>query len=90
MPRKSHPKKEVEAALGYAESKGWRIEVGGGHAWGKMYCHTTSSCAAVVSSASPVSGVHLRILRITQNSFGGLWTTVLARCRNRRMKYERV
>ena len=38
MPRKSHPKKEVEAALVYAESKGWRTEVGGGHAWGKMYC----------------------------------------------------
>jgi hypothetical protein len=30
--------KEVEATLDYAESKGWRIEVGGGHAWGKMYC----------------------------------------------------
>jgi len=38
MTRKSHPKKEVEDALRYAESKGWRVEVGGGHAWGKMYC----------------------------------------------------
>lgn len=38
MPRKSHPKKEVESALCHAESHGWRIEVGGGHAWGKMYC----------------------------------------------------
>lgn len=38
MPRKSHPKKEVEAALRHAESKGWRVEVGGGHAWGKMFC----------------------------------------------------
>jgi hypothetical protein len=38
MLSKSHPKKEVEAALDYAESKGWRIEVGGSHAWGKMYC----------------------------------------------------
>lgn len=38
MPRKQHPKKEIEATLQYAESKGWRIERGGGHAWGKMYC----------------------------------------------------
>ena len=45
MPRKSHPKKDVEAALRYAESKGWRIEVGGGHAWGKMYCpHKDKQC----------------------------------------------
>ena len=40
MPRKPHPKKEVEAALRYAELKGWRIDVGGGHAWGKMYLPT--------------------------------------------------
>jgi len=38
MPRKPHPKKEVEAAIRYAESKGWRVEMGGSHAWGKMYC----------------------------------------------------
>lgn len=38
MPRKPHPKKEVEAALRHAESRGWRVEVGGSHAWGKMYC----------------------------------------------------
>ena len=45
MPRKPHPKKEVEAALRYAELKGWRIDVGGGHAWGKMYCpHKNKQC----------------------------------------------
>ena len=38
MARKKHPKKEVEKALKYAEQKGWRIKVGGAHAWGKMYC----------------------------------------------------
>lgn len=38
MSRKKHSKKEIEAALVYAEKNGWRIEVGGGHAWGKMYC----------------------------------------------------
>ncbi len=38
MPRKAHPKKDVEAALQYAESRGWRVDVGGGHAWGKTFC----------------------------------------------------
>jgi hypothetical protein len=38
MGRASHPKKEVEAALQYAEEAGWRVEVGGSHAWGRIYC----------------------------------------------------
>jgi hypothetical protein len=38
MGRNRHPNKEVEAALAHAETNGWRIEVGGAHAWGKMYC----------------------------------------------------
>lgn len=24
--------------LKHAEEEGWRVEVGGGHAWGKIYC----------------------------------------------------
>jgi hypothetical protein len=39
MVRGNHPKKEVEAALAYAEKNGWRVQSGGkGHAWGKIYC----------------------------------------------------
>jgi len=38
MPRLSHSKKDVESALSYAEKQGWRVDVGGGHAWGKIYC----------------------------------------------------
>ena len=38
MPRTRHPKKEIERALIYAESRGWRIELSDGHAWGKIYC----------------------------------------------------
>lgn len=38
MSRKKHTNKEIEAALKYAEAFGWRIEIGGSHAWGKMYC----------------------------------------------------
>ena len=29
---------EVEAALRHAETHGWRVTVGGAHAWGKIYC----------------------------------------------------
>ncbi|MCW8831232.1 MAG: hypothetical protein OQK32_06910 [Gammaproteobacteria bacterium] len=38
MARKRHPKQEIETVLCYAEAHGWRVEVGGGHAWGKVYC----------------------------------------------------
>lgn len=38
MARKSHPNKEIESALAHAEGHGWRVSVGGGHAWGKIYC----------------------------------------------------
>jgi hypothetical protein len=38
MVRPTHPEKDVEAALKYAEARGWRVEVGGSHAWGKLYC----------------------------------------------------
>ncbi|MFA9218896.1 MAG: hypothetical protein ACEQSK_17570 [Sphingomonadaceae bacterium] len=38
MARATHPIKEVESALTYAEFRGWQIKVGGSHAWGRMYC----------------------------------------------------
>ncbi|MFZ4554795.1 MAG: hypothetical protein ACOYN8_00255 [Pseudanabaena sp.] len=38
MTRRSHSKSEIEAALRYAEQNGWRVDVGGAHAWGKIYC----------------------------------------------------
>jgi hypothetical protein len=38
MRRAKHPRKEVEQALRYAESQGWRVVIGGSHAWGRMYC----------------------------------------------------
>lgn len=28
----------MESALRMAEKHGWRVEVGGSHAWGRMYC----------------------------------------------------
>jgi len=38
MKRPTHPKKEVEAAIRYAEENGWRVVPGGAHAWGKIDC----------------------------------------------------
>jgi hypothetical protein len=38
MSRTRHPKKEVEAAIQHAENNGWRVSVGGSHAWGRIYC----------------------------------------------------
>ncbi|MFP6560210.1 hypothetical protein WJ542_18175 [Paraburkholderia sp. B3] len=38
--RRPHPRKEIEAALQYAESNGWMVrpKKGNGHAWGRIYC----------------------------------------------------
>jgi len=45
MKRKKHPKQDIENALSYAEKLGWKIIVGGSHAWGKMYCpHNNKDC----------------------------------------------
>lgn len=38
MGRVRHPKKEIEEAIRHAEAYGWRVELGGSHAWGRMYC----------------------------------------------------
>lgn len=43
MPRKRHSKKDIEEALVYAESHGWRIEPATGHAWGRLYCPYNSA-----------------------------------------------
>lgn len=43
MARPKHPKREVEAALAYAEASGWRVAVGGSHAWGRIYCPYNSA-----------------------------------------------
>lgn len=38
MGREKHPKKEIEAAVQYAEGEFWRCKLGGARAWGKLYC----------------------------------------------------
>lgn len=38
--RPKHPNKEIELAIKYAESKGWRYQPSGNsaHAWGRLLC----------------------------------------------------
>ena len=36
--RPAHPNKHIEAALRYAESRGWVVKVTAGHAWGRIRC----------------------------------------------------
>ena len=75
MPRKPHPKLEVEAALRKAESEGWRIALGGPHAWGRMYCPYNDEtcrcgefCIASIWSTPKNAGNHARqIGRIVDN-----------------------
>lgn len=70
MRARRHPDKEVEAALRYAEAHGWRIEVGGSHAWGKMYCPANARecrcgafCIASIWSTPRNASHHARQIR---------------------------
>ena len=70
MARKRPAKSEVESALKHAEFMGWRIETGGSHAWGKMYCPYNDDdcrcgefCIASIWSTPKNSGNHARQLR---------------------------
>lgn len=75
MTRPKHPKKEVEIALAHAEMHGWRVEIGGSHAWGKIYCPNKSSecrcgefCISSIWSTPKNAGNHARqIKRIVNN-----------------------
>lgn len=52
MARDRHPKKELEAVVGYAESKGWTARPGQRHAKFKLYCrhHDRDGCIVSVWS----------------------------------------
>ncbi|MBC3348122.1 hypothetical protein HU811_15920 [Pseudomonas sp. SWRI196] len=70
MIRLTHPKKEIEDALRHAEGRGWRIEVGGGHAWGRVYwpyndveCRCGEFCITSIRSTPKNPGNHARALR---------------------------
>jgi hypothetical protein len=70
MRRSRHPDKDVERAIQYSETNGWRIEVGGGHAWGRMYCPYKDDecrcgefCIASIWSTPKNPGAHARQLK---------------------------
>ena len=75
MPRKRHSKPEIEEALRYAEKQGWRIEIGGSHAWGKIYCPYNNSdcrcgefCISSIWSTPKNAGTHAKqIKRVVDN-----------------------
>lgn len=70
MARRSHPKPEIEAALRYSEQNGWLVEIGGAHAWGKIYCPYNDEacrggnfCIASVWSTPKNTGNHAKQIR---------------------------
>lgn len=75
MVRRKHPKQEVESALQYAEQNGWRVEMGGSHAWGKLYCPYNDNqcrcgefCIASIWSTPRNPGNHAKqICRVVDN-----------------------
>jgi predicted DNA-binding transcriptional regulator AlpA len=83
MARSPHPKKEVEEALEHAEGQGWRVEVGGSHAWGRIYCpYNDEECRCGEFCITSV-GVRRRTLATTHAPCGASWTTALRTGSNR-------
>ena len=69
MGRPIHPKKEIEAAVQYAESKGWRfIDAGkSAHAWGRLFCPEQSrdGCQMSIWSTPKSADNHGKQIRRT-------------------------
>ncbi len=70
MARRSHPSQTIEGALRHAELNGWRVVVGGGHAWGRIYCPLNDAdcrcgefCITSVWSMPKNAQSHARALR---------------------------
>lgn len=47
--RPRHPSKDVEHAIKYAESKGWRVEKRTGHAWCRLFCPQADRSGCMIS-----------------------------------------
>ena len=73
--RSKHPCKEIETVLRFAEDCGWRVEPGGSHAWGRMYCPRNDSCcrcgefciASIWSTPRNATNHARAILRVVKN-----------------------
>jgi hypothetical protein len=49
MPRPDHPDKDIERAVAFAESKGWRHVPSNGHAWGRLFCQSGQRGGCIIS-----------------------------------------
>ena len=49
MSRPRHPKPAIEKVIEYAEQLGWRVELSGGHAWGRLFCPFCSRTGCIIS-----------------------------------------
>ncbi|HVB18472.1 MAG TPA: hypothetical protein VNF04_18220 [Stellaceae bacterium] len=59
MARPVHPDKDVEAAVRFAESKGWRYVHSSGHPWGRLFCPGGLRGACIISvNSTPRSGAN--------------------------------
>lgn len=65
MARPRHSKKEIEAAIQYAEDLGWTVNFGGSHAWGHLYCplHTREGCIVPIWSTPRNAGDFAKLIR---------------------------
>jgi len=67
MARGRRPKKEVEEAIRYAESRNWRVHVPPktGHVWATLYCPlaTRDGCKVFVLSTPQNPGNHANRIR---------------------------
>ena len=62
MVRQKHAKKEIEAAILYAEARGWSVRPGKRHAKFKLYCrhHDREGCKVSVWGTPADEGDHAR------------------------------
>lgn len=67
MSRPRHPNKDIEAAVVYAESMGWRYVKAGksAHVWCRMYCEFADreGCRVSVNSTPKSSHDHAAMIR---------------------------
>jgi hypothetical protein len=70
MARPVHPDKDVESAVAYAESMGWRYEPPNGHPWGRLYCpgERPRDCILSVWSTPKDVYAHARQIRRRVNA----------------------
>lgn len=65
MGRASHPNKEIEEAIQYAEGNGWRAKKSKGHCWGRLLCGQgdTTGCQMSIWSTPQNPENHAKQIR---------------------------